>query len=229
MGAAYSTTNYRGPEYTEAERAELYRYNDGASSATWAAAQGTAVGGYFWAGIGATIAFFTVARLVADAIGWRRRRRAARTVWTRTSCDEPADPNLGKVTISHLPAFAVSLYRKATVDQPRCLEPLGMSIGQLLLLLGYLGLTFGLGAPIWLTISDRPVFGGSQYDIDWFAHHSPAPSVVTSLTLQAPCSASLSCLSSSVRRRSCLRVLTCQVSPVRTTSSASSRASRTSH
>jgi len=47
-----------------------------------------------------------------------------------------------------------------------------MSIGQALLLLGYLGFTLGLGARCSIVDADGAVFGGSQREIDWFAHHS---------------------------------------------------------
>ena len=47
-----------------------------------------------------------------------------------------------------------------------------MSIGQLLLLSGYLALTIGLGARCSIVDADGAVFGGSQSDIDWYAHHS---------------------------------------------------------
>jgi hypothetical protein len=143
MGSAYTKTNYRGAEYTPDELRELYRYND-------------AVGGYFWAGIGAVILLFTLANVLAKLLSGRRRRAAARAVWTKGQPRLEIDAHAGEVSFSHVDSFFVAIFRKISVNQPRIIEKLYLgSVGHLLLLLAYIGLNFGL------------VFGGSQRDIDW--------------------------------------------------------------
>lgn len=113
MGSAYSTTNYRGPEYTAEQREYLHYHND-------------RIGAYFWAAIGGVILLFTLARIGSDFYSWRRRRRAAQAVWTKQQPKIYIDAHQGEVSLSHVPAALTAIFRKISINQPRFIEKLYM-------------------------------------------------------------------------------------------------------